>query len=359
MTKLPRTITLPDGERPAALDGPDLITAIREYGRPVEHPLLVKQPTFTIGSSPSCDVSIASDYLSSLHCVLERRGQRMRVHDQTSRNGTFFRGRRETTFDIVPGDMFLLATTALLVLNDHMRLARPIVSQVIGYDLHPIIDDVLVAFVDPGPLLMVGPRGAGQSLLIRALHETSLRRGSALVEIPGVPAPRDEQKQVLESARRGTLAVTVDGSPLDEVFRDLVLAPDSHARLVVVTPSLETAMQSLGIEAVTRMRKVEIRPLRARRTELAMLIDHLFVENRMSLRITDLTSANQKGLHHYSWPQNLDELRETVTWIAAIVREGSIRKAAQVLRVPRSTMQYWMDQIKLTLPLAREGFSEE
>jgi pSer/pThr/pTyr-binding forkhead associated (FHA) protein len=359
MTNLPRTITVPDGERPPALEGPDLVTAIREYGHPAEHPLLVKQATFTIGTSPSCDVSIASDYVSSLHCVLERRGQRLRVHDQTSRNGTFFRGRREATFDIVPGDVFTMATTKLMALNDHMRLARPVLAQVLGYDAHAIVDDVLMNSVEEGPLLIVGPKGAGQLRLVRAIHETSLRRGSGLVEVPALPATREEQKQLLSNARRGTLVVTGTGSPLDESFLDMVLSPDSHVRLVVLAPTLEAAMQSVRIDTMTRMGKVEIRPLRVRRAEIGKLIDHLLVENRLSLRVTDLTSENQQALEAYPWPENLDELRETVTWMTGIVREGSIRKAAPILKVPRSTLQYWMERINLTLPLTRGGSSGE
>jgi pSer/pThr/pTyr-binding forkhead associated (FHA) protein len=359
MTNVPRTITVPEEERPPALEGPDLVTGVREYGRPLEHPLLVKQATFTIGSSPSCDVPIASEYVSSLHCVLERRGQRLRVHDQTSRNGTFFRGRRESTFDIVPGDMFMLATTAVLALNDHMRLARPVLAQVLGYDHHAVVDDVLMASVEEGPLLVVGPKGAGQLRLVRAIHEISLRRCSGLVEVARLPATSEEQKQLLAKARRGALAVTVNGSPLDEMFLDLVLSSDSHVRLVVLAPSLEAAMQSVRIETMTRMSKVEIRALRARRAELGVLVDRLLVENRLSLRVTDLTRENQRALEAYPWPENLDELRETVTWMAAIVREGSIRKAAPLLGVPRSTLQYWMERIDLTLPLTRSGSSGE
>lgn len=359
MTKSPRTITVPEGQRPQALEGPDLVTAIREYGRAVEYPLLVKQQTFTIGSSPSCDLPITSDYLSSLHCVLERRGHRLRVHDQTSRNGSFFRGRREISFEVVPGDLFTLATTMLLATNDHMRMTRPLAAQVIGYVAHAAVDDVLRAAMDDRPLLIVGPKGAGQMRLVTAIHETSLRRAGALVEVSAPPASREEQKQLITSARRGTLIVTLNGSPLDEVFLDLALSGDYHVRLVVLASSLEAAAQSLRLDAMTRMTKVEIQPIRTRPGELALLIDHMLVENRLSLRMTDLTEENQQALQRYGWPENLNEMRETVAWIAGIVREGSIRKASPVLKVPRSTLQYWLERLHLKLPLTRSGFPND
>jgi hypothetical protein len=354
MTNVPRTITVPEVLLPPALEGPDLVTAIREHGRAVEHPLLVNQRTFTIGSSPSCDVPIASGYLSALHCVLERRGHRLRVHDQDSRNGTFHRGRREATFEVVPGDVFMPATSTLLAVNDHMRMSRPAVAQVLGYGAHAAVDDVLVASMDDGPLVVVGPKGAGHSRLVRAIHETSLRRSRPLVEVSVLPESRAEQKQLVMSACRGTIALTMTGSPVDPVFLDLVLSGAHHVRLAVLAPSLEIAARSVTLGAMTRMHRVEIQPLGTRPGDVPMLIDHLFLENRLSLRLADLTQNNQAALRHYEWPENLDEIRETVAWVAGIVREGSIRKAAPVLNVPRSTLQYWFERLHLRLPLTHE-----
>jgi hypothetical protein len=42
----------PEGELPPALEGPDLVTAIREYGCDREHLLIKNQTAFTVGSSP-------------------------------------------------------------------------------------------------------------------------------------------------------------------------------------------------------------------------------------------------------------------------------------------------------------------
>lgn len=354
MTHVPRTVTVPERKRPPVLDDPDLVTAIREYGRSAEYPLLSGRGTFTIGSSPSCDISIPSEYISSLHCVLERRGQHLRVHDQASRNGTFFRGRRETNFDIGPGDTFILATTALLALNDPMRLARPALAQVLGYSGDVAVDDVLSIAVQDGPILIIGQEGARQSLLVQSIHDASLRRGHALLELSGPLGTRDEQKQLLQRARRGTLSVGVTGVLLDEAFLDMAMSAEFRVRLVVLAPSLEAGVQSVKLDALTRMTKIEIRPLCERRSELGALIDHLFIEALLSLRMSDLTAENQRALHAYHWPGNLDELHETVTWIAAIVREGSVRKAATALAMPRSTLQYWMERLHLALPLTRE-----
>lgn len=359
MSDTPRTVTAPDGVGPPTLQDPDLITAIREYGRDVEYPLLPRQMAFTMGSSRGCDISVDSEYASSLHCVLGRRGQRVRVNDQASRNGTFFRGRRETTFDIGPGDTFMLASRTFLAVSERMQLARPLLAEVLGYGRHAVVDDLLVAAAHDGPLLIVGQKGSGQARLVRAVHDMSVRRRQALVEILGQPRARGEQEEIVRNARRGTLVVAVTGAPLDEGFLEMIGSAEAHIRLVALAPSMESAVESLVPHALTRMSNVELRPLRDRQGELETLIDRFFLENRASLCLSDLTPENREALLAYPWPENLDELRDSIAWIAGIVREGSIRKAAPVLNVARSSLQYWRDRLKLSLPLTRGEPSSE
>ncbi|HRC59195.1 MAG TPA: hypothetical protein PKU97_24900, partial [Kofleriaceae bacterium] len=45
------------------------------------------------------------------------------------------------------------------------------------------------------------------------------------------------------------------------------------------------------------------------------------------------------------------DLFEAATRIRAIALTGSVRKASESLRVPRSTLYYWLDRMMLTLPL--------
>ena len=353
MTNSPRTITAPEGGVPLAPVTTDCITAIRQYGTAVEHPLLLDHATFTVGSGSSCDVSIASEYVSSRHCLLERRGSRLRVHDQTSRNGTFRRGRRETIFDVEAGDTFKVATTALLAVNEIMRTNRVVLAELLGYDSEAILDDALIAAIQDGPLLILGPDGGRLPQLTRAIHETSPRRDHPLVEVPMVPTSREEQKHLVASTRRGTLVVTVRGQPMDNAFFDLVMDPDALIRLVVVAPSLEAA-QTMRLHALTRMTQILVRPLRERRNDVGRLFDNLFFEKRLTERFANLTLENQAALRDYAWPRNLDELHETAAWMSTIIREGSVRKAAVVLEVPRTTFQYWLERVNLSLPLIRQ-----
>jgi pSer/pThr/pTyr-binding forkhead associated (FHA) protein len=353
MTHVPSTVTVPDDELPT-FDDPDLITGLRVYGRDVEYPLLVKQTRFSVGSSPSCDLCVPSSYVSSVHCVLERRGSRIRVHDQASRNGTSIRGRREANFDIGPGDCFMLATTTLLAINDRMRGARLALSEVLGYRKHSVLDDVLIASVQDDPLLLIGEDARAMSRLVRTIHETSLRRDQALVELSALPATTDEREKFIGRARRGTLSIKLSGQPVDRELVDAVQSGEAHVRIAALAPSLEVSVESLTLDVAARMTRIDVPRLKERRGDIRQLVDRVLDENRASFRMSDLTASNQQVLQTYSWPENLTELRETVTWLAIIVQEGSIRKAAPLLGVPRSTLQYRLDRIGLRLPLTHD-----
>lgn len=268
MPKAPRTITAPDGKLPPALHGADLVTAIREYGRPREHALPCERATFSIGSSSGCDVDVRSEYVSGVHCTLTRRGTRLWVHDQSSRNGTYVRGHLEATFLVVPGDTFTVATTRLLVVNENMRIARSSMAEVLGYDLDSGIDDLLTCSVQDRPLLIIGPTGAGQLDLVRAVHETSVRRDRELVVAHRVPAAREKQKQLVAGAQRGTLALQVTGRPVDRIFLDMVLSHELRVRLVVLARSLQAASRSIDLDILTGMDMVEVRPLQERQGDI-------------------------------------------------------------------------------------------
>lgn len=284
----------------------------------------------------------------------------MRVHDQNSRNGTFRAGVRDTAFDIVPGDKFEVATIPLLALDDGMQVARPVLSHVLGYDRDALVDDVLAAAIQGEPLLVVGPNGAGQWHLVKAIHQASRRRKRPLIEVPGLPPTRDEQKNLLLASRRSTLAVGSTGAPLDQAFLDMALSPEFWVRLVVLAPS-PAAEGSVPptIDGLMHTQRIGIRPLRERQHEIVRLIDHVLFEGRERLRFSDLTADNQRALRAYDWPGNLDELGEVVGRIVQIVRAGSLRKAAQVLDTPRTSLYYALERLGLRLPLTRSGFSIE
>lgn len=351
------TETLPELRHAPVVTGLDLITELRVIGSAAEFSLLPTQRTFTLGSSEGCDIVLLNRYVSSLHCTLTRRGQRLRVIDQHSHNGTYFGGQRAETFDIGAGDTFSVAGVMLLALNNEMRLARAVFEEVIGGDRSQPIDELL-GRVTKGPhVIMMSEPGCDQSRLARAIHRTSLRSYSRVVELAEFPVERVAQRAILDGARDGMLVLTLkeDMKDPDETFLSMLISADFRVRLCVVTPSLALAVRMIGFDVVARSIHILLRPLRERAGEIAALLDRMFIERRASLRMADLRSANQSALTTHVWPQNMTELREAADRLVALVTHESINKAAAALEIPRSTLQYWAeDRMHLEFPLVGE-----
>ena len=348
------TETLPEMQRAAMAASADLITALRIVGREIEYPLLAGQATFSLGSSTSCDVCLDSKHVSGLHCSLKRKGQRLRVLDQDSHNGTYFGSRREQSFDIGPGDMFTAASTTLVALNEEMRLARPTMIEILGGDRRAAVDELLFSSARGHNLILLGEEGCEQGRLARAIHQASPRRDWPLLELSEFPGERAAQRAILDGAQHGAILLSLQAgtTPPDDAFRTMLLSSDFRIRLYLAVPSLVVAAAVFGLDAISRMSQVPLLPLRERTGDLLWLLDRIFHEQRVQLRTADLRLVNQRALRNHGWPQNVNELREAAHRLIALVTHETVTKAAEALELPRSTLQYWVEEkMHLDLPL--------
>jgi FHA domain len=347
------THTLPEQQRLMAA-GSDLIIALRVMGRDTEYSLPAEKSCFSLGSSVGCDLPLPSEYVSNLHCVLNRRGRRLRIIDQHSHNGTFFSGRREDTFDIGPGDTFTVASIVLFALDHEMQSARPIVAEIVGSDYAAAIDELLVMVMKGQNLLFLGESGSDQARLTQAIHQASPRRHAAIVEVSEFPQDRHAQRGILDRARDGSVLLHLNehtDAP-DEAFRSMLLSSDFRLRLYVSASSVKAAVNCLGLEAVSRMAQIRLRPLRERSGELPTLLDRMLVERRATFRAAEISAANEHRLMTYGWPQNFHEFREAVDKLIVLATHESLGKAAAALDMPRTTLQYWVEErMRLELPL--------
>jgi hypothetical protein len=265
-----RTETLPQSKR-NGLEGPDPITALRLRGVDIEHVMLAGQPRFALGSAASCDIVVDRGYVSSLHAMLERRENRIRVID-VSKNGIVFHGRYEKQFDIGPGDSFSIGDTTCYVLNDEMRLARPVLAEVLGAARFEVIDDLTMTAVHGDHVLVLTEPGNDQERLARAIHSSSLRRRHHFVKaIPNTDGRLD--RQLITYAERGTLWLDLEPVrvTVDPTFIEQLLLPDSNVRVVISARTLEIARKSLGIELAATARRAEL---------LLPVVRHLVDERR-------------------------------------------------------------------------------
>ena len=127
-----RTETIPESRQEGVFTGFDLVTALHIRGTEIEHAMLAGKSKFTFGTSPNCDICVERRHVSHSHALLERRADRIQVTDLESKNGIAFQGRKRKQFEIGAGDSFSIDETVFYVLNDEMRLSRPLVSEILG-----------------------------------------------------------------------------------------------------------------------------------------------------------------------------------------------------------------------------------
>ena len=362
-TVSPKTRTLPDAQRGPWLEQPDVVTMLQVFGRATEFELPVNVRRFTLGSAPDCDVSVRDPSVSKLHCLIERRGHVLRVTDQASYNGTFFDGRRETTFDLRPGNTFTVASVRFLALNREMHAAYPTLADILGAEDE---EDPRGAGTSPAELVLIattgahvlitGEHGCDQDQLARMLHSISLRRGREIVELEEVPSDRAQQRAIIDRASRSTLVVTIDEqrAVMDGAFSASLFSPSYQIRVVAIAPTISKATSVLGAANMQSIRAVAVRPLSQRAGAIPRLLDRLLIARSSPLRVSDLTRANQAALQAYSWAENLIDLRIAADRLAVIASAPSIRKAAEKLELHPSSLHYWLDHLSLSAPIVGE-----
>jgi pSer/pThr/pTyr-binding forkhead associated (FHA) protein/AraC-like DNA-binding protein len=358
-----KTKTLPEDQRGLWFDHPEAVTMLKVEGSAVSFELQRDQPRFTLGSAPDCDVSVPGEYLSRLHCVIERRNNKLRITDHASKNGLYFNGLRESFCDVRPGDTFTAAPIRFLAMSDAMRAAYPTLVEILGAEeenaLHVTetawtsASAVLVYAMRTTNILITGETGCEQMQLARTIHETSLLRGRPLVEIAEIPTDRRAQREILDRAARTTLVLTIDKTTpvMDAAFVSMVFSPEFHVRVIAIAPSFEKARVVCGERAVSTMHRISLRPLVDRRDMIPRLLDRMFEQSGSPLRFADLTKDNQTALQRHTWPRNLAELRFAAERLAVIAREGSLRKASEALKRHHKSLQEWADTIGLESPL--------
>jgi pSer/pThr/pTyr-binding forkhead associated (FHA) protein len=352
-----KTKPLSEEKREAWFEGPDVITAIRIYDGDREYSLPSK-PAFTLGASRHCDLALLDSDLSALHCAFVRKGAMLRVIDQNSTNGVFFRGRRVESFDINPGDTFSAAPLTFIAMNDEMRKQRPILSDIVGLNFKPSPDRVLVdAVMTSHHFLLTGETGCDLDRLARAIHAVSLRRTRALVELSELPAERAAQREILRRAERSTLVIDLGAAeqPFDPTFCAMAFS-HHQIRIIVLASTPAVARRLIAIEDIEQLQHIWIRPLGTRPGEIPKLLDRMLVERGAQFRLADLTACNYAALCNYDPRDNFIGLRLIADRLTAMSRiagwdtmNWSERSAA--LGLPKTTLYDWCRSLGLSSPL--------
>jgi two-component system response regulator AtoC len=218
-------------------------------------------------------------------------------------------------------------------------------------------------------VLVTGESGTGKELVARAVHARSQRRAAPFVAINCGAIPENlleselfghrkgaftdantDRRGLFEEAHGGTLFLDEIGElPLNLQVKLLrALQEETIRRLgdtkdVKVDARIITATQrDLGAEVKAgRFREdlyyrinvlaIAIPPLRTRREDVALLIDHFIARNnaRLGTHVRGVSPQARKQLIEYSWPGNVRELENTVER-AMVLAETDVLQASDL-----------------------------
>lgn len=189
---------------------------------------------------------------------------------------------------------------------------RPRLGRWFGYNprWHRLLDEVESALASHHHLLISAPPGA-------ALDELStLLRGL-----------NNDQRVVRFRA---------DSKALDDgALRDV-----SHSRhpFVIIVEQRQPLLSTLGETAVD-IPFVRVPRIKERRDDLARLISEARHRAQQDLHLDHAPIlADMKALYSYAWPGHLDELDEVMRMVVGLRATGSLRRAAAVLDMKKTTL---------------------
>jgi two-component system, NtrC family, response regulator AtoC len=210
-------------------------------------------------------------------------------------------------------------------------------------------------------VLVTGESGVGKELVARAIHRRSTRRGGPFVAVNCGAIPENlleselfghkkgaftdavhDRRGLFEEANGGTLFLDEIGElPLglqvkllrvleDEKIRRVGDTRDVQVDVRIITATHrdlqnETKAGRFREDLFYRLNVLPIHcpPLRERRDDIPLLIDHFVARNnsRLGTSIRGLDTETRRLLYEYAWPGNVRELENTIER-AMVLSEG-------------------------------------
>lgn len=324
-----------------------------------------------IDGAEVAELGLADARLSQRHARLVRIGGAWWYEDLDSKNGSWMKGHRLTSRQLIDRDVIVAGHTALIY-RAHGGEARSVTSAspctLPGFcSMSPVLaarfDDLVTAADSAIAIEVTGETGTGKDLIARGIHTLSKRRGRFVAVNCGALA-----SSLLESElfghRKGAFTGAVDERPgliraadggtlfLDEIAE---LPPGSQAALLrvlqegEVTPlgadrsvhvdlRIVTATHQDLDEAVVAGRfrgdlrarllgfHLEIPPLRDRPEDIGLLIAELLRRSEAAQPFGSTMAFfidTVAALYAYDWPLNIRELERALS-AASVFARGRI-----------------------------------
>ncbi|MBI3072136.1 MAG: sigma-54-dependent Fis family transcriptional regulator [Deltaproteobacteria bacterium] len=301
------------------------------------------------------------------------------IRDLESRNGTYLDGERIATDFVVleSGDVIRVGGTLLLFERFERTGTAPVErsGRLIGTNraIQSVLAQVGVAARGVLPVLVVGETGTGKELVATEIHERSGREGR-LVAVNCAAIPRDlfesaffghrkgsfsgasdDRGGYFQGADKGTLLLDEIGEmPLDaqakllRTIETMEVTPVGETRAVKVDARIVAATNRRLDDEVThgrfrgdllaRLRGITIPlpPLRERRDDLLLLLEHFLGRAGRSLVLT--ADFVERFLLH-RWRENVRELEHATHRLVLATRDGDTLRAADAEKILVSAAQ--------------------
>ncbi len=314
---------------------------------------------FVMGREPPPGgLAIPHAGVSRLHARIHRAGEAWLLSDLDSRNGTLVDGVRVRTLALQDGDEIRVGDTIWKFVErvEPYAAAGPAPDPSVlvgGAQMRRILAELAAIARSELPVLVLGETGTGKEVVARAVHAASGRPGAiAAINCAAIPttlleselfgykrgaftgADRDK-RGLVASAHRGTLFLDEIGDmPLEAQAKLLRLletrevlplggrvAEHVDVRVVAATHrdlSELVASNKFRGDLYARLagHVTRLPPLRARKEDLRLLVDHFVRRDRRGAQTSPTFMAS---LIHYDWPYNVRELEAAIRRALALL----------------------------------------
>jgi DNA-binding NtrC family response regulator len=315
-----------------------------------------------VGAGSTCDLKLSDREVSRRHLALEVSGDRLRLSDLDSSNGTTVSGVRVMEAILQGGERIQIGATTLRIerrddarpsppLSPKMRFGDLVGASPAMRRLYPLCERLAASNVS---VVIEGETGTGKEELARALHGSGPRAQGPFVvfDCTAVPATLVEselfghergaftgavssRKGVFERAHLGTLLIDEIGD-LDLALQPKLLRAVERGEVQPLGSGQATRVDVRLLAATRRnldkevecgrfrddlfhrlaVARIELPPLRKRDGDVRLLASYLCAE--LGGEPDAISSAVLRSWESWSWPGNVRELRNAVARQLAI-----------------------------------------
>ncbi len=206
-----------------------------------------------IGSSPACEIRLSDRQVSRRHAALEPAGERLRLTDLGSTNGTTVQGLAIADVYLCGGEIVRVGETALRVerldvtsetrVSSALRFGRVIGASFEMRRLYPLCERLAAAEV---PVIIEGETGTGKEQLAEALHELGPRASQPFVVFDCTTVAPNLVESMLFGHERGAFTGAVSAK------RGVFELADGGTLLIDEIGDLDASLQSKLLRAIER-----------------------------------------------------------------------------------------------------------